>query len=128
MKNKYKRLDVPKYYQLGSFYRNVELIETEAVFNKDGWYFDRETKQCWVEINGKSYVEKTDSFLWQFKLLNHNRLSGCERESIQSLINRNNCPKNLKEQLYLENEIKELRRIRLDARLSLSKHIKKGRL
>lgn len=87
--------------------------EIEPVFKRVGWYFDRQTNRAWYEAHGRAWLcRRPDDFLYCLKLADHRQLSGPERVAIQALLHRNNCPKELREQLVTDNEIRMLREIR----------------
>lgn len=86
----------------------------ESVFNRNGWYYDRLLKRSWTEFNGLAWLDKNiDGFLFEFSIANHKALSSIERNAIQTLINRNNCPKSLRLQLETDNHRLNFRKITL---------------
>lgn len=46
-----------------------ERPEIPAVFNRDGYYYDRTTLQCWIECNGRAWLYDAGSFLYELKCL-----------------------------------------------------------
>lgn len=86
---------------------------------RTGWYYDRKKKLAWYELVHESitYAWKntnTSYFIYKLQLLNQRRLSSREREAIITLIHIGNCPDSLREQLYWDNNLLMLRRVKTD--------------
>ena len=91
--------------------------EIDPVFNRAGHYFDRITKTVWYEAHGRAWkADRIDDFLCELQSLDHRPLVECERAAIQTLINRNRCPRELRDLLYLDDHVQQLRDIKLNCR------------
>lgn len=82
--------------------------KVEPAFNRNGYYYDRETKLCWVETPHGCWEYDFDMFEYKLGLLNHKRMSQRERNAVQTLINLKVCPRELKEKLRWDNEVIQL--------------------
>lgn len=82
------------------------LEQTKPVFNRDGWYYDRKTNNCWAEWNGTAWKMDKQQFLYELQQLNTPTLHPDEVKAIQTLILFGNCPKSLRQLLkqHQENE------------------------
>ncbi len=77
--------------------------EIKPVFNREGQYFDRKTKECWFEVDGKAYLNKNNLFGYELQLLNHTPLTQSELEAFRLLkTNRFKFPRKLKDLLYMD--------------------------
>lgn len=88
-------------YELRHYYQHFD-----AVFNRDGIYYNRRTGVCWFETNGKAYVcdkkdffnalagyeagEKDIKLFRQFKLIYEYDKSALSKEQMQFLIHYSN--------------------------------------
>lgn len=100
-KHRYKRLNVPSYMLHDTldfvacgeeeFVKELGKEETEPVFGKDGWYFDRIEGKSWAETtwNGKVRAFKDrriDDFLYKLSVASHRPLNDREKEAINILL------------------------------------------
>lgn len=92
------------------------LKSIEPTFYRDGWYFDRQTKQCWYEWQGTAWQAKSEEFLHELSHHNEPWLTTAEVEAIRTLIVYGNAPKSLIERLWRHQERIMLRDIRRNAR------------
>lgn len=117
-RSRYLRLDVCHYFFYKKIYINDSRRFITPLFNKDGWYHDRQENCTWTEYNGLAYLDTSDQlFKYELSLLMVHRLSVIEKQAIATLISCNNCPLELREQmrlnLNLEQRIKERRAAKL---------------
>lgn len=73
-------------------------IEEPAIFNRDGWYYDRLLNISWVEYRGKAYIFKEsahyNSFAYELKVLDSHLMSIAEEEQVNKLLG-STCDKEL---------------------------------
>ena len=50
-----------------------KLTEVSPFFNRDGYYFDRIDKKCWLEFEGKAYLHDKESFLFELDVMNFSK-------------------------------------------------------
>lgn len=68
------------------FTRNDEKLTTcEPIFNRDGYYYNSVTKECWFEVDGDAFEYSSDGFLYQLDKLNFRPLLQTERDAIKIL-------------------------------------------
>ena len=91
----------------------AHMQEIPSVFGRPGYYYDRHTKIAWIELRGRAWAEQAEYWLYCFRLLDHEPLAVCEREAIQTLANRNRCPRELLDKLYVDDNLRMLRGIKL---------------
>lgn len=78
-------------------------------FNRNGWYYDRLTKEAWLEIDGEAWSYYPETFLYALSLLNHRALLPKEAEAISLLIQAKLCPKSLVDMYRTDWDIKSFR-------------------
>ena len=107
MKNKIKVLPLPRVYDFdeedlkdiqGNF---PELREIEPKFKRNGWYYNRETGECWRESGKRAWLSNANQFLYELNLRNHTILPERVMRAIKALQAYNVCPRELNELLYL---------------------------
>lgn len=87
-----------------------DLKSIEPVFNRNGYYFDTRTKQCWFEVDGDAFdMGSPGQFIFELKVQNHRPLTSKERNAISVLISNKLASKKLKEILYMDDLIQEIR-------------------
>ena len=64
---KIKILKVPDYMKLTLKYGN-DYVLIDPVFNREGFYFDRISKKCWVEYDGVSFTCKNMEYSFESEL------------------------------------------------------------
>ncbi len=67
-----------------------ERPEIPPVFNRDGYYYDRIRKLCWIECNGRAWLYDAGSFLYELKCLTalERPFTQSEISSIRNLLHR----------------------------------------
>ena len=116
MKRRYKVLDLPKPYLHDSNGCCLNSKpETSPVFNRDGWYYDRLKKISWLEIDSKAYIERTDYFVYSLKLTGARRLEDYVYKSIGIVLSNGFGDKGLGEIYLIEQQLRILRIIKLEA-------------
>jgi len=87
--------------------------EIAPIMNRDGFYYDRATKMCWFEINGRAFLYEAKSFLYSLSLFAHSPLSEKDadalRVTISSAAKRNINLNDLNELLQMDHEWKMIR-------------------
>lgn len=87
----------------------------EPIFYRNGWYYDRISKLCWKEWNGKAWIESCSMFLLDLALQNHNPLCEYERHALRLLLQNHRIPKRkMYELLSLDGVWHSLRSIHYD--------------
>ena len=77
--------------------------ELRPIIGRDGWYYDRVNNFAWFEIEGRAFVDLApEDFVYELKMLNHKPLTKAEKMAILTLVHYNNCPKSLKELMYVD--------------------------
>lgn len=113
------------------FVDQLGCIEKEAVVGKNGWYYDRVTKNCWYEFDGKSYFRNKDgeTFLHRLKSKSLPRLTDEELKSLSVALKikwlSGKVKKELWELCFFERHNRELRKISLDARRIMHRVLRK---
>lgn len=112
------KFDGSKYFNPADS-RSVE-VKRELI-GKNGWYYDRQTKECWFEVNGIGYTnEKLGSqFLYELSIHDTNPLTSEQVKQIRVLLNtlpkkQSDAIKNLREILYKDSQVKYLRNVSRD--------------
>jgi hypothetical protein len=100
------------------------LVKMDPILNRNGYYYDRETKKCWFEYNGHAYYARYCDFLYDLEQLNHIPLSPKAVAAIEQLRREKICPKNLNDVYYTDRQWKECRAVYRDARLWTMKTLK----
>lgn len=72
--------------------------ETDVVFNRDGWYYDRPNK-CWYEFNGTAWQAEKTAFLYELQSIDTVRLSENEIKAIKTLFVYRTLPPNVEKML-----------------------------
>jgi hypothetical protein len=80
---KYDFLDEIQWYEPDFFKRHKKIA---PIFNRNGFYYDRVSKQCWMEIDGIAFEYPAGDFIYRLKMLNHRKLSDTEFKSLKLLI------------------------------------------
>ena len=77
---------------MGEFYPEDyfgdDYTEVKPVFNRPGWYYNRETKDCWIEVpGGRAFKADAKSFLYEINtgLRDERPLLPEERAAIRTL-------------------------------------------
>jgi hypothetical protein len=78
------------------------------VFNRNGCYYDRKTRMCWIETPHGCWEYDFEMFEYKLGLHDHKMMSPRERNAVQTLINLNVCPKELKKKLWWDDRVREL--------------------
>ncbi len=107
--------------------RDIEYYtETTPVFNRDGRYYDRINRIGWFEINGKAYIERGESFLFDLKLNEHKPLKPEAVSAIKTLKRERICPKELEELLELDCDWIQIKKQTREVRLRFHKFVIKN--
>ena len=126
MTNHIKRLSLEYWMKFdGSKYFNPK--ETRSVeikrdlIGKEGWYYDRQTKECWFEVNGIGYTNEklSEQFLYELSIYDVSPLTAEQVKQIRILLNtlpkkQSSAIKNLKEILYKDSRAKYTRSVSRD--------------
>lgn len=119
MKNYIKKLPIPICY-LPSYKYAMELeIDPNYVpFKSDGWYYNRITKENWVEYNNIKYIcpSRDVDFLLELSLFNHNPLREDDTKALKILVRDRIANKDMRELYLLDDHWKELKNIRYESR------------
>lgn len=86
-----------------------DLKSIEPVFNRDGYYYDTKTKKCWFEVDGDAFEYDKSSFIFELKVQNHRYLTSNERNAINTLIKSKLASNKLKDILYMDDLLQEIR-------------------
>lgn len=129
--SRYKVLKLPSYLTRSKEQFKTErtldwlkdLGKAETIFNRDGYYYDRITKKCWVEssVYG-SWYHDPGMFLHTLENLSHKLLTYRELFAIKEMVRLNIFPKlnkQLNHKLYVDTRYKELLSIRNKGRIYL---------
>lgn len=119
--SRYKRLNAPAFFSYADnnpySLKREGFQQIEPVFNRNGWYYDRTTKESWYEFGGKAWASESGQFLYELALLNTPWLKDEEIESIKTLKLYGNCPRVLLEMLWRHQDNVDLRNLRRDYKL-----------
>lgn len=118
--SRYKVLSLPLVFTLNNdeweewgvsaMYKGIPI---NPIFNRHGWYYDRETRSSWIECNHGCWRESSpEMFLYTLENENHVMLPNKVVQAIKVLINYGMCPKELISSLRKEDEIRGLIDIR----------------
>jgi hypothetical protein len=118
MKNRYKVLNLPFPFSCHESDEEWEMMvedlveiykKIEPVFNRTGWYFDRQTGKSWIETNkGCWELPSPRDFEYDLERYSHKRIPRAVREAIKVLMNYKMCPNELKQWLWRDAEIQML--------------------
>ena len=61
-------------------------IPSGRCIGRDGFYYDRHTKACWIEHEGQSREYYADTFLHELEMLNHKPMTDIEIDAVETLI------------------------------------------
>lgn len=86
------------------------------VFNRHGYYYNRITKECWIECEFGCYLYDEKSFISELKLFNHNPLLQKEVDALKTLCLNKQLKKQFSEVLFMDNAWKEIRRVGRNSR------------
>lgn len=121
-RNRYKVLPLPSPYRWElddedlDDILNTGDIETNPVFFRDGWYYDRLTGKSWVETKYGCFENRSaQMFKYELGLMSHSILPQKVVAAIEVLNNYNVCPKNLLKALWKDEEVRHLINIRRNA-------------
>lgn len=91
---KLKVLEVP-FWAKSSVRKNINpmsdaltrMKKIDPILNREGFYYDRISKKCWVECDSGCYeLDNNDSFISDLDELNHVFLTLIEEEALRKLI------------------------------------------
>ena len=105
----------------------------EPVFNRDGWYFDRQTKKCWYEWKGTAWTTGKDleQFQYELRQLGLPTFTSAEIKAIQVLLHYNNCNAKVRRELnailWDHSHQVMLRNIYRNTKLWVMKNVKKDK-
>ena len=124
--SRYKRLECPRWFyhierlglDLTEELRDAHFFEITPIFQQNGWYFDRFTKSCWCEWNGKAYTKQgiNQEFLHELDQQNVKHLHPDVVQAIRTLISHRMCPKPLLELLWKHQNNETLKHIYREAK------------
>lgn len=126
MRGRFKVLKVPSFFggskeEFDFLTDGMGLKETDYIFNRNGWYFDRQNKNSWVETDFGAWSYSSDEFIAKLKILNHRRLSPNVRKAIETLMLNKMCPKYLRDLHYWDEHILDLSRTYRSTRVMLNR-------
>lgn len=80
------------------------------IFNRDGFYLDRETKKCWIEYDGKAWTAQHlyEDFIHEIIILECRSFTCSEIEAIKTLISFGSATPELIHTMMLYLEIRQL--------------------
>ena len=117
-RNRYKVLPLPSPYRWElddedlDDILNTGDIETNPVFFRDGWYYDRYEKVSWVETKYGCFKNKyPNMFLYELSIEDHRPIPSKALAAIKVLKNYNMCPKGLLKLLWKDEEVRDLRSV-----------------
>lgn len=91
------------------------------LFNKNGYYWDRISGTCWLEINGEAYKYSTpELFKYELSLLDKG-LEDKTMKAIKILMDEKLASRELRELWQLENQRRLIRQCSLETELKLLK-------
>jgi hypothetical protein len=121
---RYKMLPAPRWLEWCAEYHGgiddetKHLKEIEPVFNRQGWFYDRQTKLAWYESYGRAWLcDRNDDFLYCLKNAMHRPLLKKERQAIKTLMQNKLCPLALKQLYWTDTEVHDLRETYRGARM-----------
>jgi hypothetical protein len=133
MKRRYKvlPLDFPFTCDRGFWDNDCVGEQITPRFNRDGRYWDRKTKEEWVEIDGEAWLLDGEMFMFDLdRSENERRLTECVYQALNTLFCTSGTGVNYKTHPDLfnlwdiENFIREMRRIVVNTRLHYLKFMK----
>lgn len=114
-RNRYKRLDCPiietDFLPFEEINKHLLINPIEPVFNRDGFYYDRLDKRCWIEYKDKAYqYGDPEDFLYSIRVVYLNKLMSKEcMKSIKLLISEGLAPRELKQKYQDQCDYEEIR-------------------
>lgn len=76
-----------------------KVTQIPAVFNRNGYYLDRQSGCCWCEWKGVAWLTNKEEFLYKLNQADSRILNQAEVEAIRTLIAYGSCPENLRQML-----------------------------
>lgn len=117
-----------EWWQQREITRQEEHLQSiEPKFNRDGQYFNTETKECWFEVDGEAFIASASQFKFNLSVLNHRPMLAKEREAVKILIQGKLASRPLRDLLYLDDYCIDHRKMVFNARKFRNRVLKKMR-